>query len=272
VLSVVLGLFLLVTAGLKIHGVYTDPYSQESILLTPRLLVALIEIEIVLGLWLLSGLAPRAAWLASLVFFTLGAAANLYMAFEGQRSCGCFGRVEVSPWLSLTLDVAAVAALLTLRPARGEQLRAAPWLQGLLRTAGGAVVFLVLIGGALLLCCDDPQRVLAQLRGELRTVEPPVTDVGEGRPGEQRTFTIQLANRTPAPVRILGGTSSCACVATDDLPLTLNAGETRSMTVQIRFRGSPGRFQQRFVLYTDSDEKRWVTARFAGLVLPQSAP
>jgi len=65
VLSVVLGLFLLVTAGLKIHGLYTDPYSEESILLTPRLLVAVIEVEIVLGLWLLSGLVPRAAWCSS---------------------------------------------------------------------------------------------------------------------------------------------------------------------------------------------------------------
>jgi hypothetical protein len=40
VLSLVPGVFLLVTAGLKIHGLYSDPYAQESTLLTPQLLVA----------------------------------------------------------------------------------------------------------------------------------------------------------------------------------------------------------------------------------------
>jgi|GEM_PF-4724574 len=46
-------------------------------------------LSVVLNLWLLNDLVPRAAWLAVLVFFALGAAANVYLALEGQRSCGC---------------------------------------------------------------------------------------------------------------------------------------------------------------------------------------
>jgi hypothetical protein len=36
---------------------------------------------------------------------------SLYLALAGQRSCGCFGRMTVSPWLTLIFDIAAMAAL-----------------------------------------------------------------------------------------------------------------------------------------------------------------
>ena len=48
-LRVVLGLFLLIAAGLKIHGLLFDPSAQESILSSPRFQVATIEVEILLG-------------------------------------------------------------------------------------------------------------------------------------------------------------------------------------------------------------------------------
>jgi hypothetical protein len=146
VLSLVLGLFLLVTAGLKIHGLYVDPYSQESILLTPRLLVALIDIEIVIGVWLLTGLAPCAAWLAALVFFALGAAANLYLALESQRSCGCFGTVDVNPWWTFGLDGAAVVALILLRPRLSDTATFLESISCPLKTALGAGALLTLVG------------------------------------------------------------------------------------------------------------------------------
>jgi len=56
-------------------------------------------------------------------------------------------------------------------------------------------------------------------------------------------------------------------VATDDLPLTLNAGETRSMTVRIRFTGAVGKFQRRFVLMTDNGNQWVVRARISGRVV-----
>jgi hypothetical protein len=261
----VLGTVLLATAGLKIHGLVTDPYSQESILFTPRMLVAVIEVEL-LGLWLLSGWATRAAWVAALVFFGLLSAASLYLALEGQRSCGCFGRVEVSPWTTLGLDIAAVVALVVWRPALRQATTAIGSMPYALKTALSASVLVAVAGGAFLLLTDDPARALAQLRGETLSVDPPVTDVGEGPAGEQRTFAVQLVNHTDHTVRVVGGTTTCQCIATNDLPISIAPHHSEPMTVQIRFRGSPGRFQHRFLLYTDSEDKRWLTARFAGRV------
>ena len=55
IIRLALALFLLCAAGLKAHAVATDPFAQDPILGSPRILVGTIEIEVVLALWLLSG-------------------------------------------------------------------------------------------------------------------------------------------------------------------------------------------------------------------------
>src|SRR5262249_30682715 len=111
VIRLSVGAFLLKAAGLKTHGLVTDPLAQDSLLVTPRVLIATIEIEIVLGLRLLSGRAARASRVAAVTFFGLLAAASLYLAIDGQPSCGCFGRVSVRPRWTFGLDAAVIAAL-----------------------------------------------------------------------------------------------------------------------------------------------------------------
>ncbi|NQT12329.1 MAG: hypothetical protein HQ582_06260 [Planctomycetes bacterium] len=41
-----------------------------------------------------------------------------YRAISGEASCGCFGKVPVNPWYTLSLDVALVGLLLVFPPAR----------------------------------------------------------------------------------------------------------------------------------------------------------
>lgn len=111
----------------------------------------------------------------------------------------------------------------------------------------------------------DPFATLAKLRGETLSVNPPITRLGEGTVGESRTFPISLRNYSDKPIRVVGGTTSCACIASQDLPITIRAGETETIRVKIKFSGSPGKFAHRFVLYSDSDE-RLTIARFSGAV------
>ncbi len=79
---------------------------------------------------------------------------------------------------------------------------------------------------------------------------------------------VQCANN----LHQVGGTTTCGCIATRDLPIELPPHESKSITVQMTFRGSPGRFLHRFVLYTDDDDQRLVTARFAGRVTEPPSP
>lgn len=265
VLRIILGLLLLTAAALKAHALFIGPSTLDSLLFSPRLQIATIQVEIMLGLWLLSGWSQFACWMAALSFFGIMAGMSLYLALVGQSSCGCFGYIAVSPWLTFTLDVAAVGALVACRPAQDIHIGA--WLSSLLKVAVGAALFGALLGGVFLLTVDNPVETLSRLRGDSLTVEPNISQIGDGIAGEQRPFTIRLLNNTDRYVRVIGGTATCGCIATDDLPLTLAPGGSNSISVRVKFSGSPGLFRHRFLLYTDYTDQRTIIARFGGRVV-----
>lgn len=272
VLRVVLGLLLLTAAALKSHGLALDPLAEDSFLSSPRLQIATIQVEVLLGLWLLSGWMRRVAWVVAIGFFGVMALVSFSLVTEGQESCGCFGRLTVNPWVTLALDVTCVAALAVWRPVRTPETRPAAWLRGVLQTGFGAVAIMALIGVVFLLASDDPSRTLARLRGEFISAEPGVSQVGDGVAGEKRTFAVRLTNYGDRPVRLVGGTASCGCVATGSLPTTVPPGEFRMIKVEATFQGRAGRFQHNFILYTDDEKQPMVTARFVGRVIGSSSP
>jgi thiol-disulfide isomerase/thioredoxin len=74
-------------------------------------------LELALSIWLLSGLFKKAAWLAALVCYSFFSMITLYKAVTGAASCGCFGSVQVNPWITLfAIDLPAVLALSLFRP------------------------------------------------------------------------------------------------------------------------------------------------------------
>jgi hypothetical protein len=269
-LRIALGVFLLVTAGLKLHGLVVDPLAGDSFLASPRLQIAAIEVELLLGLWLLSGWQLCAARLVALAFFGILASASLWLALQGQSSCGCFGRVQVNPWATFALDVVIVAAL-GFVPMSAASSNAVSWA-GILRIVSGAAVLLAGIVGIFFLAFDNPLAALAHLRGERIVVQPAVSDVGEGVSGEWRDFEILITNHGDSPVRIVGGTDDCACSTTSDLPVTIPAHGSAALTLRGRLSGTPGRFLQRYVLYTDDSEQGVLTARFAGRIRAPALP
>jgi thiol-disulfide isomerase/thioredoxin len=78
-----------------------------------------VEFELAMGIWLLSGVFKRLAWLAGLLCFGLFCCVTLYKGLTGAASCGCFGTVHVNPWITLlAIDLPAVIALSLFRPVR----------------------------------------------------------------------------------------------------------------------------------------------------------
>lgn len=138
VVRVVLGLLLIVAAVLKYRELTTRATPEEGLFSSRPLLAAFVEIELLQGLWLLSGLAARAAWGAALVGFSIFAIVAGYKVSAGDDTCGCFGQLMVNPKWTLALDLAAVAALLRWRPAPDD----APPPGATLRAAALAVVAL----------------------------------------------------------------------------------------------------------------------------------
>jgi len=274
---VALGLLLLVTASLKSQGPADGALGQNTILLSPRLRFLVMESEAILGLLLLSGWAKRAAWFFAVAFFLVVAGVSLYLGLMGQSSCGCFGRIHVSPWSAFALDVACLAALGLCQPSlhRGQRENAAAsgrWREAITIAGGAGVILAVCVGGILLAGGSHPGDFLARLRGERISVEPPVTDMGSDAAGHFHRFTVRLHNHTDHAITIIGGTDNCSCKATDDLPVTIPPGGSVPVSVVAVFKGTPGMFQQEFQFHYIDDKHQGLVlvARYKGRVIEAS--
>ena len=89
------------------------------------------------------------------------------------------------------------------------------------------------------------------MRGDLLLVDQPLQSVDGIRPGARVTLRYTFTNVSGHPIKLIGATSSCTCTMMEDLPLTLAASETRSVTAIIKTRESPPVFDGSIVVYTD---------------------
>jgi hypothetical protein len=256
------GFVLLTAAGLKLYGLNVSPFAQYGWLAAPRIQVVVVEWEIVLGVWLVSGRFPRGAWLASLVTFVAFTGVSLYLAVIGRATCGCFGTVEVSPWYAAALDLAVTGALLVCGPFVFRS--PASSIPGV--TAGGArvavssvIVAWAVVGLASLLLSSwygSMAGAMAALQGRSLT-HPEVVDLGEGRSGERLEAVIVVHNWSDSEVRVVGGTTDCTCTTTLALPATVPPQE--SLCIPIVFRVPPtesGLLTRRIELWTDHEDQR----------------
>jgi hypothetical protein len=110
------GLVLLLAAGLKVYAALAGPGPESGYLGSRWLQIALAEYEAVLGAYLLLGLARKVTWLLAVATFVAFFCFSLIKALSGEQSCGCFGVVPVPPWLTATVDLAILAGLGWTRP------------------------------------------------------------------------------------------------------------------------------------------------------------
>jgi len=127
IVTAVAGLVLIIASALKIEQLLTVPIISTGFWESWEFFLIQIPLELGLGIWLLCGLFKKAAWLAAVISFALFIAVTLQKALAGYESCGCFGRVDVNPWITLTaVDVSLFLGLLIFRPI-GLKLLPPPW-------------------------------------------------------------------------------------------------------------------------------------------------
>jgi Methylamine utilisation protein MauE len=268
-LRAVLGLLLLTAAALKLYGFHVSAVPRAGWLSTPWAQMALILWEVILGLWLVSGLYPAGSWLAALATFTVFAIVSGYLGWIGVASCGCFGSIKASPWDAFAVDVVALIALVVARPDLGSlREKSQRTLAHVGGVAVGAAALFGLLAGTGALIFGSADAALAHLRGERVSVRPAFVDIGSGVPGQTFEATVELVNRTDRPVRIIGGTSDCSCVTTDELPLTLGPGEARGVTVRVKLSSDLGIFNRKAFFWTDHDQARAVLFDLTGRIDP----
>ncbi len=270
-MRIAIGGVLLVAAGLKLYGREVSPYAQYGWLHTPWVQTLTVAWELLLGAWLVSGEYRVAGRAAALVTFVAFAGVSGYLGWVGQASCGCFGSVKTSPWWVFGFDVTAILALVATRPATGN-FGAVPllWLNWRdLRAVGVGLVCVGVLAGLGCLAFGSLGKAFAVLRGDTLGVSASVLDFGTGSPGDVLEASLQVVNYSDRPVRLVGGTSDCSCIATQDLPVTLNPGESSMVRVVLRVPpGDAGLLNRRIEFMTDCADQPLVKLRGVCLVKP----
>ena len=214
--------------------------------------------EFLLGFALLLGVCKPLVHRLTVGTFLAFAAVSFWSGWVGQSDCGCFGSVAINPWMTFSFDVVAVIllALLPRYPAvRAEPTeRARGW-----RFARVAALSVVLFNGVIVASGVQAGSVadgLTWLRGTQLSIDGAPVDVGSQAGGQTVVRVVSVRNHLSRPVRVVGGTSDCSCVATDDLPVTIPAGEAASIRVALRLPpDKPGQFARRVWLWSDADER-----------------
>ena len=263
-MSVSLGVLLLAAALLKLGGRDVSAVPQVGWFSAPWLQVAAAEWEILLGLWLISGLARRAASLAGLVTFVVFAGVSGTLGWQGVASCGCFGTIQASPWWAFGIDIAAILLLGVSRPRADHSPR---------MPAGVAVAVLIAVAALAVsaaagtLVYGSPAAAMARLGGDSLHLAADYLDFGDGKPGERLTAEVRVRNFTDRPLRLIGGTADCSCVTTSDLPITLPPRGEAAVSVQLKLPESRGRFTRVAEFWTDCDDQRTLRLRLGARVM-----
>ena len=121
------GLLLIVASVLKAHQMFTEPIVSKGLWESWVFFLIAVPLELGLGVWLVSGLFRKAGWLLGVLSFGFFVGVTAYKAITGELTCGCFGKINVNPWMTLlTIDVPLFVLLLIFFPRR-EKLLPPPW-------------------------------------------------------------------------------------------------------------------------------------------------
>ncbi len=151
-----LGVLLITAAALKGWQLLTEPVANNDIWSYRPFLILTVEFELALGIWLVSGLFKRAAYITALLCFLVFSAITAYKGITGAESCGCFGSVSINPYLTLfAIYIPAVIALLVFRPGNQRHL---PWPSLVRLGAVTSVGLAILVITGAVLGFNQPQK------------------------------------------------------------------------------------------------------------------
>jgi uncharacterized protein YaiE (UPF0345 family) len=188
------------------------------------------------------------------------AALSLNSALRGQTDCGCFGNLKVHPGLTTALNLSALALLIFFRPRF-------KWNEN--RGAVVLVAVLVVLAIGLAWVANRPlgDQLLARWQGKTIFLRSSVIDAGEESVGTVKQLLLTVTNASSEDIRLIGGSVSCSCTTTQNLPVTVPANGEVIVEIELKFRGTPGQFEHRFDFYT-SDKKQ---AKLHGVIVGRVA-
>ena len=112
---VIVGLVLIGAAVAKLVWPAESVKVQAILHAPPWIWDVLVTIELFIGLLLLFGVRGPLTWIVTTLLFFAFAGFSLYLAVSGAATCGCFGQLNVNPWVTFVLDLGILGFLVRWR-------------------------------------------------------------------------------------------------------------------------------------------------------------
>lgn len=135
-----------------------------------------------------------------------------------------------------------------------RQLRGKMCLKVVCSWVTGAAIALTLAGAYGQIHYGSVRGLVLALQGNGLLVTPDQFDLGELEFGEPRDLMLCLSNISQHPITVTGCRTSCSCVTTSKLPLTLTGGEKGEITLAVRAAARTRRATQTITLYVAGQE------------------
>lgn len=206
-----------------------------------------------LGIWLLSGAAPFAAWGAALGCMAAMAGVSAAAFLRDEASCGCFGAAPVRPSGALAFDVGAVLALICFRPI-GVSISSSHERE----TIHGKIAGVSSVGSRILVPSPrDGVRCVrwsvlvffaAAVAGSFLAngahtglmVSSGSLDIGDVWDRDGISHTVMLLNETSRPIEIERLKSSCKCTDIEPDHLVVPPRQSRDVHLLLNLAGARG--------------------------------
>jgi len=191
--------------------------------------VATISLELILACFLVNGWYPRFCGVAVIFTFAAFAGTSLARAIRGEPSCGCFGKLTINPWFTVTLDAAVLFLAIFLPPRKNRQVLANIEMQGTIiqgpktrpTQARHIRVTLLLSAAAVLAGGFWYDSDLRKPETSGLSVAPGQLDFGEVWRQDKFPWEFVVRNETELPIEITGFDSSCDCVTVEPSALSI---------------------------------------------------
>ncbi len=264
----VIGVLFIVAGGVKLAP--WRPIALLPWLVLPASAVLLVGVvEFVLGCLVLSYSNRRVISVACRAAFTLYVTVLLSQLWAGESVCQCLGSRSLPLVWMLVLDAVLLLSMWWFR-ARWQQplatVRKNSAFVELFSGARFALPILVLVG---LLAFGSLDAAIGYATGARLLATDSAQYAGRLADGETGAVAFELTNYSRQSISILGAKSTCSCMALDDLPLTLAAGETGKIKVRLMARGGESRqIQREAATLIFDDPARAVTLTVTAVVSP----
>lgn len=264
----VIGALLVIGGGMKLA-----PWREIAVLpwlVLPSAAVFLVGLyEFVLGCLVLSFAGRKPIAIITAMTYSVDLVVLLLQLWAGESVCQCLGSHSLPLLWMLGIDGALLLSIWWHRQSWQRSLittaqRSA--LRDLLANVRISLPILVIAGISIF---GSLESAIGYASGARLLTASPTEHVGSLSADEIGTATFELANYGTAPIRILGAKSTCRCMALDDLPMTILAGESGTVHVRVTARGAiQQQLQRESATLIFDDPARSATLTVTAIVLP----